>query len=84
MRRIGALRPFSFRLEITHLLLAGRMNLGLQLSHEAPGIKGVEYSFLQEPEFEIQARGGCMYPDIASVTIRAVVYRIQRFRLRRI
>ncbi|GAX81770.1 hypothetical protein CEUSTIGMA_g9198.t1 [Chlamydomonas eustigma] len=55
MGQIGALKPFKFRLEITHLLLAGRLNLGIQLSQEAPGIKGVEYSFLQEPEFEIQA-----------------------------
>ena len=47
LRQIGALKPFSFRLEITHLLMAGRMNIGLQLSQEAPGIKGIEYSFLQ-------------------------------------
>ncbi len=47
MRQIGALKPFSFRLEVTHLLLAGRLNVGIQLCQEAPGIKGIEYSFLQ-------------------------------------
>ena len=31
LKQIGALKPFSLRLEITHLLLAGRMNLGLQV-----------------------------------------------------
>ena len=31
LKQIGSLKPFNLRLEITHLLLAGRMNLGLQV-----------------------------------------------------
>ena len=41
MRQIGLLKPFSVRLEITHVLLNGRLNLGLQLTKEPPGIKWV-------------------------------------------
>lgn len=44
---IGMLQPFTFRVEVTYLHVAGRLNLGLALSKEAPGIAGVHYSFQQ-------------------------------------
>lgn len=39
MRQIGLLQPFSVRLEITQLQLAGKLMLGIQLTKEPPGIK---------------------------------------------
>ena len=78
LKRIGALKPFSLRLEITHLLLAGRMSLGLQLCQEAPGIRMVEYSFLKEPEFEIQVRysGRCdsTTPGVVQLGLSSLTY----------
>lgn len=39
LKQISVLQPMSVRLEITHLLIAGRLNLGLHLTKEPPGIK---------------------------------------------
>lgn len=39
LKQISVLAPMSVRLEITHLLIAGRLNLGLHLTKEPPGIK---------------------------------------------
>ncbi|KAG1681000.1 hypothetical protein FOA52_009959 [Chlamydomonas sp. UWO 241] len=44
--QIGMLKAFALRFEVTQLVLSGRLSLGLQLSPDAPGIRGVEYSFL--------------------------------------
>ncbi|GFR48262.1 hypothetical protein Agub_g10127 [Astrephomene gubernaculifera] len=55
MRQMLGLRPFSVRLEVTQLRLAGQLHLGLHLTREPPGIKGIDYSFAAPPEFDIQA-----------------------------
>lgn len=39
MRQIGLLQPFSVRLEIMQLHIAGKLHLGLHLTKEPPGIK---------------------------------------------
>ncbi|KAG2430759.1 hypothetical protein HYH02_013598 [Chlamydomonas schloesseri] len=55
MRQIGLLQPFSVRLEIMQLRIAGKLHLGLHLTKEPPGVKGIDYSFATPPEFDIQA-----------------------------
>jgi hypothetical protein len=42
-KSIGMLQGLSGRLEATHIRLSGRLHIALQLTHEAPGIKGVYY-----------------------------------------
>ena len=59
VRAIGLLKAFSLRLEITQLIIAGRLNLGIQLTSEAPGIKAVEYSFQQVRGNVLSRRSRC-------------------------
>lgn len=42
-RSLGMLQGLSMRLEAHHIHLKGRMNLGIQITTEPPGIKGVYY-----------------------------------------
>ncbi|GIL85369.1 hypothetical protein Vretifemale_13907, partial [Volvox reticuliferus] len=53
--QLGSMRPFNLRLEIMQLHLSGKLHLGLHLTKEPPGIRGVDYSFAAPPEFDIQA-----------------------------
>ncbi|GIL55614.1 hypothetical protein Vafri_11117, partial [Volvox africanus] len=53
--QLGGMRPFTLRLEIMQLQLSGKLHLGLHLTKEPPGIKGVDYSFAAPPKFDIQA-----------------------------
>ena len=39
----GLLHGLSMRLEATHVHIKGRLHLGVQLTNEPPGIKGVYY-----------------------------------------
>ncbi|KXZ55033.1 hypothetical protein GPECTOR_3g194 [Gonium pectorale] len=55
LRPMGPLKQLSVRLEIMQLRLAGKLHLGLHLTKEPPGIKGIDYSFAGPPEFDIQA-----------------------------
>lgn len=41
VKGLGLLQPFNVRVEATHISLAGRLNLGVQLTKEPPGIKWV-------------------------------------------
>jgi len=43
MKSIGLLQGLTMRLEATHIHIAGRLHLGVQLTHEPPGIKGIYY-----------------------------------------
>ncbi|KAI8477037.1 MAG: hypothetical protein J3K34DRAFT_516008 [Monoraphidium minutum] len=52
----GLLQGLNVRAEATHIRIRGRLHIGLQLTHEPPGIKGVYYSFAGEPELDIAAR----------------------------
>jgi hypothetical protein len=39
---------------VSHLILAGRMLVGLHLCSRAPGLKGIDISFVQPPELDVQ------------------------------
>jgi hypothetical protein len=39
LRPIEALPPFGLKLEVSYLAISGRLNLGLMLTKEAPGIR---------------------------------------------
>lgn len=52
MKNIGLLQGLSMRLEATHIHISGRLHLGVQLTHEPPGIKGISYVSLRNSRME--------------------------------
>ncbi|WIA29249.1 hypothetical protein OEZ86_011757 [Tetradesmus obliquus] len=55
-RAMKLLAPLAARLEATHVSFRGRLNLGLALSAEPPGIAGIYYSFASPPHLDIAVR----------------------------
>lgn len=54
MRAHALLPRVSGRVAVTHLNVAGRMLIGFHLFSRAPGIKGVDVSFLHPPEIDVK------------------------------
>lgn len=54
MRAHALLPSVSGRVAATHLNVAGRMLIGLHLFSRAPGIKGVDVSFVHPPEVDVK------------------------------
>lgn len=44
------------RLKVTHFAIAGRVAVGLHLFSRTPGIRGVDFSFLEPPTLDVQVR----------------------------
>ena len=54
MRAHALLPRVSGRVAVTHLNLAGRMLIGFHLFSRAPGVKGVDISFIHPPEIDVK------------------------------
>ncbi len=54
MRAHALLPTLSGRVAVTHLNLTGRILIGLHLFSRAPGIKGLEVSFIAPPELDVK------------------------------
>lgn len=54
MRAHALLPRVSGRVAATHLNVAGRMLIGFHLFSRAPGIKGVDISFVHPPEIDVK------------------------------
>ena len=54
MRAHALLPTLSGRVAVTHLNLTGRILIGLHLFSRAPGIKGLEVSFITPPELDVK------------------------------
>lgn len=54
MRAHALLPRVSGRVAVTHVNMSGRMLIGLHLFSRAPGIKGVDMSFVHPPEVDMK------------------------------
>ncbi len=54
MRAHALLPRVSGRVAVTHLNIAGRVLIGFHLFSRAPGIKGVDVSFIHPPEIDVK------------------------------
>lgn len=54
MRAHALLPRVSGRVAVTHVNMSGRMLIGLHLFSRAPGIKGVDMSFIHPPEVDMK------------------------------
>ena len=54
MRAHALLPRVSGRVAVTHLNIAGRVLMGFHLFSRAPGIKGVDVSFIHPPEIDVK------------------------------
>ena len=54
MRAHALLPRVSGRVAVTHVNMSGRMLIGLHLFSRAPGIKGIDMSFISPPEVDMK------------------------------
>ncbi|KAK9808686.1 hypothetical protein WJX72_001889 [[Myrmecia] bisecta] len=54
MRANPLLPAMTGRIEVTHLTVTGRCLLGFHLFSRPPGIKGLDFSFVQQPEIDVK------------------------------
>ena len=54
MRPNAMLPDVTGRAEITHFAIAGKVLLGLHLFSRSPGIRGVDFSFVDPPTIDVQ------------------------------
>ena len=54
MRAHALLPRVSGRVAVTHVNMSGRMLIGLHLFSRAPGVKGVDMSFVHPPEVDMK------------------------------
>jgi hypothetical protein len=60
MRSTNALvASMTGRAEVTHFAIAGRVAVGLHLFSRTPGIRGVDFSFLEPPTLDVQVSTCC-------------------------
>lgn len=60
MRSTNALvASMTGRAEVTHFAIAGRVAVGLHLFSRTPGIRGVDFSFLEPPTLDVQVSACC-------------------------
>ena len=57
MRQNAMLPDVTGRAEITHFAIAGKVLLGLHLFSRSPGIRGVDFSFVDPPTIDVQVMG---------------------------
>lgn len=59
------------RAEVTHFAIAGRVAVGLHLFSRTPGIRGVDFSFLEPPTLDVQVSVCCVFCLTALQAYRA-------------
>ena len=73
MRKGVMLAGMTGRAEISHFAIAGKALIGFHLFSRSPGIRGVDFSFLEPPTVDVQVRAWPSWsaPD---TTDRALFY----------